>query len=120
VLPWLDLARFYGMTPQTHGAEPSAASGARQRRSVVVVRDGQTRLGLIVDRLMGEHQTVIKPLSGIFQHLKALAGSTILGSGEVALLLDVPGLTAAAIRGGQRDLQLRRPSHPEQKAATHS
>ncbi|MCZ8073024.1 MAG: chemotaxis protein CheA [Paucibacter sp.] len=120
VLPWLDLARFYGMTPQTHGAEPSAASSARQRRSVVVVRDGQTRLGLIVDRLMGEHQTVIKPLSGIFQHLKALAGSTILGSGEVALLLDVPGLTAAAIRGGQRDLQLRRPSHPEQKAATHS
>jgi len=90
VLPWLDLARFYGVKPDFS-----------RRRSVVVVRDGPTRVGLIVDRLMGEHQTVIKPLSGIFQHLKALAGSTILGSGEVALLLDVSGLFAAAIRDSQ-------------------
>ena len=103
VLPWLDLARFYGIQQDLTAPELATNSGSRRRRSVVVVRDGQTRLGLIVDRLLGEHQTVIKPLSGIFQHLKALAGSTILGSGEVALLLDVPGLTAAAIRGGQRE-----------------
>ncbi|MDC8771613.1 chemotaxis protein CheA [Roseateles albus] len=96
ILPWLDLARFYGISASGHEAEHG------RRRSVVVVRDGPTRVGLIVDRLLGEHQTVIKPLSGIFQHLKALAGSTILGSGEVALLLDVSGLFAAAIRGGQR------------------
>ncbi|MCV2421858.1 chemotaxis protein CheA [Paucibacter sp. DJ2R-2] len=97
VLPWLDLARFYGVQPDFS-----------RRRSVVVVRDGPTRVGLIVDRLMGEHQTVIKPLSGIFQHLKALAGSTILGSGEVALLLDVSGLFAAAIRDSQNK---KSPSH---------
>jgi two-component system chemotaxis sensor kinase CheA len=96
ILPWLDLARFYGISATGHEAEHG------RRRSVVVVRDGPTRVGLIVDRLLGEHQTVIKPLSGIFQHLKALAGSTILGSGEVALLLDVSGLFAAAIKGGQR------------------
>lgn len=95
VLPWLDLARFYGITPDTS-----------RRRSVVVVRDGQTRVGLIVDRLMGEHQTVIKPLSAIFQHLKALAGSTILGSGDVALLLDVSGLLNAAVRNGQQVRQV--------------
>ncbi|MCV2366156.1 chemotaxis protein CheA [Paucibacter sp. DJ1R-11] len=116
VLPWLDLARFYGIQQDS---EPAGASTGhaldRRRRSVVVVRDGQTRLGLIVDRLMGEHQTVIKPLSGIFQHLKALAGSTILGSGEVALLLDVPGLTAAAIRSGQREREQGQLS-PEQRA----
>ncbi|MCV2354734.1 chemotaxis protein CheA [Paucibacter sp. B2R-40] len=99
ILPWLDLARFYGISTSGHEAELS------RRRSVVVVRDGPTRIGLIVDRLLGEHQTVIKPLSGIFQHLKALAGSTILGSGEVALLLDVSGLFAAAIKGGQRQQQ---------------
>jgi len=56
---------------------------------------------LIVDRLLGEHQTVIKPLSAIFQHLKALAGSTILGSGDVALVVDVPGLVNTAIGGGK-------------------
>ena len=51
-----------------------------------MVRDGSVRVGLVVDRLLGEHQTVIKPLAGIFRHLKALAGSTILGSGDVALV----------------------------------
>ena len=85
ILPWLDLARFYGV-PVEDG----------RRRSVMVVRDGAQRVGLVVDRLLGEHQTVIKPLSGIFQHLRALAGSTILGSGDVALVLDVPGLLSSA------------------------
>lgn len=108
VLPWLDLARFYGVKPDLS-----------RRRSVVVVRDGPTRVGLIVDRLMGEHQTVIKPLSSIFQHLKALAGSTILGSGEVALLLDVSGLFTAAIQGGQRARQLvRHASHGTHQASS--
>jgi len=87
VLPWLDVGRFYRHTP------PPAGS----RRSLVIVRDGLRRVGLIVDRLMGEHQTVLKPLSGIFRHLRAVAGSTILGSGEVALVLDVPALVASAV-----------------------
>ncbi|MCB1997574.1 MAG: chemotaxis protein CheA, partial [Rhodoferax sp.] len=87
VLPWLDLAPFYGVT---------AATGSR--RSLIVVRDGATRIGLIVDRLLGEYQTVIKPLSPMFRPLQALAGSTILGSGDVALVLDIQGLVAAATR----------------------
>jgi two-component system chemotaxis sensor kinase CheA len=97
VLPYVDLALFYGV-------EPSPAPGGR--RSLIVVRDGPVRVGLLVDRLMGEHQTVIKPLAGIFRHLKALAGSTILGSGDVALVLDLQGLVATATRatapGGAR------------------
>jgi two-component system chemotaxis sensor kinase CheA len=68
VLPWLDVARFYRQTP--------APIGANARRSLVIVRDGLKRVGLIVDRLMGEHQTVLKPLSPIFRHLRAIAGST--------------------------------------------
>ena len=89
VLPWLDVAAFYGHAPAT--LAPNA------RRSLVIVRDGMKRVGLIVDRLMGEHQTVLKPLSPIFRHLRAIAGSTILGSGEVALVLDVPALVASAV-----------------------
>ena len=87
VMPYLDLARFYGVAPARGG-----------RRSLVVVRDGTVRIGLVVDRLLGEHQTVIKPLPAIFQPLEALAGSTILGSGDVALVLDMPGLLNAALR----------------------
>ena len=95
VLPYIDLAHFYGAAP---GTEHSASQVEPQRRSLVVVRDGGVRIGLVVDRLLGEHQTVIKPLAGIFQHLKALAGSTILGSGDVALVLDMQGLMAAALQ----------------------
>jgi two-component system chemotaxis sensor kinase CheA len=89
VMPYLDLAPFYGAAPSDH-----------RRRSLVVVRDGNVRIGLVVDRLLGEHQTVIKPLAGIFKPLEALAGSTILGSGDVALVLDMQGLMAAAMRPG--------------------
>ncbi len=89
VLPYLDLARFYGVD-----------SSDNRRRSLIVVRDGSVRIGLVVDRLLGEHQTVIKPLAGIFKHLKALAGSTILGSGDVALVLDMQGVVAAATGAG--------------------
>jgi two-component system, chemotaxis family, sensor kinase CheA len=96
VLPWLDLAGYYGASVQVPAA--TAADGTRaSRRSLVVVHSGPQRLGIVVDRLLGEHQTVIKPLAGIFRHLQSLAGSTILGSGEVALVLDMPGLFASAV-----------------------
>ncbi|WP_150910280.1 chemotaxis protein CheA [Marinobacter halotolerans] len=68
------------------------AGELRRRQNIIVVRHGGQKAGLIVDELLGEHQTVIKPLSGIFAHLKGLSGSTILGSGQVALILDVPAL----------------------------
>jgi two-component system chemotaxis sensor kinase CheA len=53
--------------------------------------------GLVVDSLMGEFQTVIKPMGKLFTHLKGIAGSTILGSGDVALILDVPSLVQRAV-----------------------
>ncbi|MDO8989311.1 MAG: chemotaxis protein CheA [Sideroxyarcus sp.] len=63
-----------------------------RRENVVVVQYGNARAGLVVDSLQGEFQTVIKPLSRIFSHINGIGGSTILGSGEVALILDVPRL----------------------------
>lgn len=63
-----------------------------QRENVVVVRYGEHKAGLVVDKLMGEFQTVIKPLDKLFRSEKSIGGFTILGSGEVALIVDVPGL----------------------------
>ncbi|MGZ8907230.1 MAG: chemotaxis protein CheA, partial [Methylobacter sp.] len=63
-----------------------------QRENVVVVRYGEHKAGLVVDKLMGEFQTVIKPLGKLFKGEKSIGGFTILGSGEVALIVDVPGL----------------------------
>lgn len=82
---------------------------ARRRDNIVVVRHAGRKAGLVVDTLLGEFQTVIKPLGKIFSQVKCISGSTILGSGEVALILDVPALvqqvsaaSASAARPGEK------------------
>ncbi|HJV86090.1 MAG TPA: chemotaxis protein CheA [Noviherbaspirillum sp.] len=70
-----------------------AIEGERARReSIVVIRHAGKKAGLVVDALLGEFQTVIKPLGKMFNQVKCISGSSILGSGEVALILDVPAL----------------------------
>ncbi|MEK7207107.1 MAG: chemotaxis protein CheA, partial [Pseudomonadota bacterium] len=69
---------------------------ASRRENVVVVQYAGRKAGLVVDKLMGEFQTVIRPLGKIFANLQGVSGTTILGSGEVALILDVPSLIQRA------------------------
>jgi two-component system chemotaxis sensor kinase CheA len=68
----------------------------------------------MVDALLGQHQTVIKPLGRMFASLRGMSGSSILGTGEVALIFDVPSLgqlaahqppAAEASRGSRELLQ---------------
>ncbi len=70
---------------------------AGRRENVVVVRYAGRKAGLVVDKLLGEFQTVIRPLGKVFGNLKGISGSTILGGGEVALILDVPMLIQKAV-----------------------
>ena len=73
--------------------------------NVVVVRYGEHKAGLVVDKLLGEFQTVIRPLGKVFRKTNGIGGFTILGSGEVALILDVPGLMKQVTKAGAgRDL----------------
>jgi two-component system chemotaxis sensor kinase CheA len=72
---------------------------AASREHVVVVQHAGTRAGLAVDELYGESQTVIKPLGRLFQGLPGIAGSSVLGNGRVALILDVPALLREAVAG---------------------
>jgi two-component system chemotaxis sensor kinase CheA len=69
-----------------------------RRENVVVVRYGGQKAGLVVDELLGEYQTVIKPLGKVFSGTRGIGGFTILGSGEVALILDVPSLIQRAAK----------------------
>ncbi len=69
-----------------------------RRENVIVVRYAGRKAGLVVDKLLGEFQTVIRPLGKVFGNLKGISGSTILGSGEVALILDVPSLVQRVAR----------------------
>lgn len=68
-----------------------------EREKIVVVQFGEKRAGLVVDDLHGEIQTVVKPMGPIFQALKGIGGSSLLGTGAVALILDVQQLINFAI-----------------------
>ena len=93
VLPYVRLREMFEVE------EPAPA-----RENVVVVQYAGQKAGIVVDQLMGEFQTVIKPLGAIFRHLRGIGGSTILGSGEVALILDVQALAQIATKAEERIL----------------
>jgi two-component system chemotaxis sensor kinase CheA len=67
-------------------------------RSVVIARSAFGPIGLVVDALHGTEQTVVKPLGPMFRDLPALAGASITGSGEVALVLEIERLVANVAR----------------------
>jgi two-component system chemotaxis sensor kinase CheA len=124
--PVVDEDNFFGSdaTPLP-GVAPSAASHAAEvaeglavdeelafllqpvkRENVVVVNYAGHRAGLVVEALHGEYQTVIRPLGTVFNGLQGISGFTILGTGHVALILDVPGLVRrVAQREGRRNVQ---------------
>ena len=86
VLPLIDLRAMFCIDGQ-----------AGRRQSVVVVQSAGRRVGIVVDDLLGEMQAVIKPLSRLFNRLQGIGGSTILGNGKVALILDVAGLVECSL-----------------------
>ncbi len=75
-----------------------------QYQKVVVISTGRERVGLVVDQIIGDHQTVIKSMSKLHDQVSSFSGATILGDGNVALILDVAHLIAA---GQQQEAQLR-------------
>jgi two-component system chemotaxis sensor kinase CheA len=83
-LPLVRLAQLFG----GHGRDAALATG--DWCYVVVVRSGRTDLGLVVDRLIGEQEVVIKSISGALGELDGIAGATILGDGRVSMIVDVP------------------------------
>ncbi|HIJ78092.1 MAG: chemotaxis protein CheA [Desulfobulbaceae bacterium] len=62
---------------------------------VIVMVNGE-RFGLVLDDVIGEHQTVLKSLGWVYRNAIGLSGSTVLGNGEVALIIDVPDIMKVA------------------------
>lgn len=93
LVPFLRLRELFstGTQPELH-------------QKVVVVSTGAERVGLVVDQIIGDHQTVIKSLSKLHADVATFSGATILGDGAVALILDVASLVAA---GQRQEAQLR-------------
>ncbi|THB69557.1 MAG: chemotaxis protein CheA [Gammaproteobacteria bacterium] len=100
VLPLIDLKKHFCL-PKTLENEP-------ETKNVIVVQHSGKKTGLLVDSLHGEVQTVIKPLGKIFQNLKGFSGFTILGSGNVSMIIDVSSLITDASEK-QRDSFMNQP-----------
>ncbi|MBU1167000.1 chemotaxis protein CheW, partial [Patescibacteria group bacterium] len=60
--------------------------------NVVIVKKGQEKAGVVIDQVIDEQEIIVKPLASVFKKLKSFSGSTILGDGKAALILDVPGI----------------------------
>ena len=90
VLPFVRLRELFDVP----GSRPP-------RENVVVVQYAGQKAGIVVDQLLGEFQTVIKPLGTLFRNMRGIGGSTILGSGEVALILDVQALVSRSAANEQ-------------------
>ncbi len=86
LVPFLDLVDAFGEPPSEE-----------TRRRVVIARADGKRIGLVVDDILGQHQTVIKTLGPLHREVEGFAGATILGDGSVALIIDVAALSRRAL-----------------------
>ena len=109
----LDVARAHGrhladvrgrIIPYINLRERFAIAGERPEIEQIVIADLEgKRVGLVVDHVIGEHQTVIKSIGRMFRGARGVSGATILGDGSVALILDVQQLVADEEQGDYAD-----------------
>jgi two-component system chemotaxis sensor kinase CheA len=78
LIPYIDLRSAFSIE-----SEAPAVS------KVVIVQKEEQRVGLVVDSVLGTHQTVIQSLGKVFRNVSVVSGATIMGDGRVALILDI-------------------------------
>jgi two-component system chemotaxis sensor kinase CheA len=71
---------------------PGAADDEEAYHSVVIVRKGEKMAGLVVDSFIGQQEVVLKALGSYLNNVFAISGATILGDGQVALIVDCNAL----------------------------
>jgi two-component system chemotaxis sensor kinase CheA len=86
VVPYIDLRELFGLPEKEQGV-----------RELTVVRSGDQKVAVIVDHIIGQHQTVVKPLSRAFSGVEEISGSTILGDGSIAFILDTNKMMERAV-----------------------
>jgi two-component system chemotaxis sensor kinase CheA len=91
IVPYICLRQYFNI----HSARPEI-------EQIMVVETEGGRYGFVVDRVLGDCQTVIKNLGRVYRHVQVVSGATILGNGTVALILDPERLAADAVRSAAR------------------
>ncbi|WP_151073595.1 chemotaxis protein CheA [Borreliella turdi] len=69
------------------------SGGKSINEQVVVVNTNSGKMGIVVDEVLGQHQTVIKALGKIYSRVEGVSGATILGDGSLALVVDIDAIT---------------------------
>ncbi|MGE4552590.1 MAG: chemotaxis protein CheA [Desulfovibrionaceae bacterium] len=87
IVPYVELRPWFGI----EGERPDI-------EQVVVTGVEGSRVGIVVDHVVGEHQTVIKSLGKVYKDVEGISGATIKGDGSIALILDVPRLVRQVVR----------------------
>ena len=90
-IPLVRLSRVLNVAPETHDATRSVC---------VLLETESSQLGLLVDELLGQAQTVVKSLETHYRHADGLIGATILGDGRIVLILDAAGIARLAFGNG--------------------
>jgi two-component system chemotaxis sensor kinase CheA len=88
IVPYISLRERF----QVHGEQPAI-------EQIVINEANGQRIGIVVDRVIGQHQIVIKTMSKMYRDVDEVSGATILGDGTVALILDI----ARLVRSGDTD-----------------
>ena len=86
VVPYIRMHRLLELPEKPH-----------EGGDLVLVRHGSGVVGLLVDQLIGAHQTVVKPIGPVFKHQSTFSGASLLGSGEVALILDTDAIVRRSL-----------------------
>ncbi len=85
IIPYIPLRDAFSI----NGCKPST-------EQIVVTEIGEKRVGFVVDKVVGQHQTVIKNLGKLLKPIEGISGATIMGDGSLALILDINKLTHQA------------------------
>lgn len=91
LVPYISLRHAFGV----EGPLPA-------NEQVVIIQDGEDRVGLVVDHVLGNHQTVIQPLGKFYAGVEVVSGTTIMGDGRAALILDIGGILRVTAGSGDR------------------
>jgi two-component system chemotaxis sensor kinase CheA len=87
LVPYIDLRELFEF-----------GSAAPDIEKIVIVEHEEQRVGFVVDRVLGTHQTVLQPLGRFFRNVVVASGATIMGDGGVALILDIASVIKLADR----------------------
>ena len=90
LLPYINMRKWFEID--------DADEEKPESQQVVIVHDQDSKMGIVVDKVIGNHQTVIKPLGELYKNVEGLSGATILGDSSVALILDVFKLSSVIRR----------------------